>query len=282
MTDQDKNTSGARFPDREGALGGTGDDDRQPGLDPGLTGDAARDAGPAAMPGGPRDAGPAAVPGGPGIGPGGGPDAGPGARPAGPEDVGPGAIPRGREAEAGGEPAGGEPGGGAETWEATEVAERISALEERWLRAAAELDNLRKRVSRDVDRHRAQERARVAAEWLPVVDHLDLALQHSDAGTEAMVAGIRAVRDQAVAVLDRLGYTRHEETGVPFDPNLHDAVSAVPGVDAAPGTIVEVVRPGYGEGDRQLRPAMVIVAANAERHPGDADDGGGSAGGKAG
>ena len=66
---------------------------------------------------------------------------------------------------------------------------------------------------------------------------------------------------------------------MPFDPNLHDAVSAVPGVDAAPGTVMEVVRPGYGHGDRQLRPAMVIVAARPEQ--GDAE-GDGSAGGKAG
>ena len=68
------------------------------------------------------------------------------------------------------------------------------------------------------------------------------------------------MRDIAVGVLARLGFPRHDEVGVPFDPARHEALSTVAGDNAAPGTVVRVVRPGYGEGERLLRPAAVVVA----------------------
>ena len=78
--------------------------------------------------------------------------------------------------------------------------------------------------------------------------------------------GIRAVRDQAVEVLARLGFPRHDETGVPFDPFRHEAVGVVPDAQAAAGEVARVVRPGYGDGERQLRPAAVLVAALRDAH----------------
>jgi molecular chaperone GrpE len=75
-----------------------------------------------------------------------------------------------------------------------------------------------------------------------------------------MVEGVRAVRDQAVNVLELLGYPRHAETGVAFDPARHEVVGVVQDPDATGATVVEVLRPGYGDGERQLRPAAVIVA----------------------
>ncbi|MGV9574595.1 nucleotide exchange factor GrpE, partial [Streptomyces nigra] len=56
------------------------------------------------------------------------------------------------------------------------------------------------------------------------------------------------------------GEDRHAETGVPFDPARHEVVGVVQDPDAPPGTVVEVLRPGYGDGERQLRPAAVTVA----------------------
>ena len=56
----------------------------------------------------------------------------------------------------------------------------------------------------------------------------------------------------------------HDETGVPFDPVHHEAVATVERDDVAPGTVVQVVRPGYGDDLRQLRPAVVVVAKKAE------------------
>ncbi|MEV7178051.1 nucleotide exchange factor GrpE [Kitasatospora sp. NPDC093679] len=136
----------------------------------------------------------------------------------------------------------------------------IHELEDRWRRALADLDNLRKRHARELERERTVERSRTAAAFLPVLDNLELALTHAGADPGAIVEGVRAVRDQAVNVLELLGYPRHAETGVAFDPARHEVVGVVQDPDAPPGTVVEVLRPGYGDGERQIRPAAVTVA----------------------
>ncbi|MFG1615840.1 nucleotide exchange factor GrpE [Nonomuraea wenchangensis] len=149
----------------------------------------------------------------------------------------------------------------------TETDAKLAELEDRWLRSVAELDNVRKRIARDAERIRAEERSKVAAEWLPVLDNLELALSHAargDGGGDAVLEGVRAVRDQAVTLLGKLGYPRHDETGVPFDPARHEAVTTVEREGVDPGTVVEVLRPGYGDGERQLRPAIVAVAKKVE------------------
>jgi molecular chaperone GrpE len=68
------------------------------------------------------------------------------------------------------------------------------------------------------------------------------------------------VRDQAAELLARLGFPRRDDLGTDFDPARHEAVGVRTNVDARPGTVVEVVRPAYGDGDHQLRPALVVVA----------------------
>nr|WSZ20357.1 nucleotide exchange factor GrpE [Streptomyces canus] len=156
-----------------------------------------------------------------------------------------------------------EPGPDAATGTAAPDDEHAAALrdaDDRWRRALADLDNLRKRHARELKGQAAAERARTAAAFLPVIDNLELALSHAAADPGAIVEGVRAVRDQAVNVLERLGYPRHAETGVPFDPARHEVVGVVQEPDADPNTVVQVLRPGYGEAERQLRPAAVTVA----------------------
>ncbi|WP_405958305.1 nucleotide exchange factor GrpE [Streptomyces phaeochromogenes] len=156
-----------------------------------------------------------------------------------------------------------EPGPDAATGTAAPDDEHAVALreaEDRWRRALADLDNQRKRHARELEREAAAERARTAAAFLPVIDNLELALSHATADPDAIVEGVRAVRDQAVNVLERLGYPRHAETGVPFDPARHEVVGVVQDPDADPNTVVQVLRPGYGKAERQLRPAAVTVA----------------------
>jgi molecular chaperone GrpE len=153
------------------------------------------------------------------------------------------------------------PAGGDAERERSDVAE----LEDRWRRALADLDNLRKRYSRELPRERAAERERVAAAFLPVIDNIDLALQHADAAPGAIVEGVRAIREQALAVLTHLGYPRQDEVGVPFDPTRHEVVAVVPaGEGTESGSVVQVVRPGYGDSERSLRPAGVTVAGDPE------------------
>jgi molecular chaperone GrpE len=138
-------------------------------------------------------------------------------------------------------------------------------LEDRWRRAVADLENLRKRQARALVEGRADERGRVAAAFLPVLDNLDLALHHAQADPGAIVEGVRAVREQAAAILAGLGYPRQDDAGVPFDPARHEVVGVVaPGDDQRAGRVADVVRPGYGTPEQQLRPAAVTVTGTTE------------------
>ncbi|WP_241249908.1 nucleotide exchange factor GrpE [Rhodococcus sp. X156] len=150
-----------------------------------------------------------------------------------------------------------------------DAAGALAEMEDRWRRALADLDNLRKRHAREAGRERQDERNRVAAQWLPVVDNLELALEHADADNP-VVQGLKAIHQQAVQVLAHLGYVRHDEVGVPFDPRHHDVVSVVEDPSAAPSTVVHVTSPGYGEDTHQLRPAAVVVS-RAPADPGTAE-----------
>jgi molecular chaperone GrpE len=148
---------------------------------------------------------------------------------------------------------------------ATRDRSEVAELENRWRRALADLDNLRKRYSRELPRERAAERERVAAAFLPVIDNIDLALEHADAAPGAIVEGVRAIREQALTVLAQLGYPRRDEVGRPFDPTRHEVVGVVPTAEGSePGSVVQVVRPGYGDSERSLRPAAVTVARDPE------------------
>jgi molecular chaperone GrpE len=139
----------------------------------------------------------------------------------------------------------------------------VAALESQLRRALADVDNLRKRMDREIARQRANERADVAARWLPVVDNLERALEHAGSDADAVLEGVRAVRDQALDILAALGFPRFDEVGRPFDPARDEAVSAM-AADAPPGTVVAVVRPGYGTTETVLRPAGVIVSKGTD------------------
>src|SRR6188472_201461 len=91
-------------------------------------------------------------------------------------------------------------------------------------RTLADLDNLRKRYHREVARERVDERARVAREWLAVVDNLERALEHGGDPDSAMAAGVAAVLEQARTLLAQLGFPRYEDLGREFDPLRHEAV----------------------------------------------------------
>jgi molecular chaperone GrpE len=152
------------------------------------------------------------------------------------------------------------PGGSGEGPVPDDSAARIAELEDLRRRALADLDNLRKRCAVQVSRAEAETRAAVAREWLPVVDNLERALAHSRADPATIIDGIEGVRDQALGVLARLGFPRRDDLGARFDPARHDAVASRADPGAEDGLVLEVVRPAYGDGDHQLRPAQVVVA----------------------
>jgi molecular chaperone GrpE len=140
---------------------------------------------------------------------------------------------------------------------------RVGVLENEWRRCLADADNMRKRFAAEAGRIRDRERAEAARRWLPVIDDLDRALEHAGADPGSIVQGIRAIRDEAVRVLADLGFPRRDDTGEAFDPARHDAVGSRPAGEAPPGTVLQVVRPAYGSGEQQLRPALVVVAKDS-------------------
>ena len=135
---------------------------------------------------------------------------------------------------------------------------------DKYLRAVADLENGRKRAKRDVDDAKAESRAKVLKEMLPVVDNLERAVEH--AGTDAagdskaLVDGIRLVLRQFTQAFERLDVSSVDAMGQPFDPNLHEAISQQETDEHPPGTIVQVLQRGYRAGERLLRPALVVVA----------------------
>ena len=175
----------------------------------------------------------------------------------------------GRGPRAAAPPAGSEDAASAETTRlegagaadmVADQAARIAELEDARLRALADLDNMRKRCAAQIRRADEEARAAVATQWLPVIDSLDLALTHATADPATIVDGVEAVREQALGVLARLGFPRRDDRGARFDPTRHEAVATRPDPGTEADMVAEVVRPGYGDGDHQLRPAQVVVA----------------------
>jgi molecular chaperone GrpE len=134
-----------------------------------------------------------------------------------------------------------------------DLAARNAELEDRHLRALADLDNFRKRSARETERRVAEERERLLLQWLDAVDSVERALRMTPEAE-----GLRAVLQQMEAILARYGVARAGAPGDPFDPVRHEAIGVNDGNGGQP-TIGDVARSGYTIGDRVLRPAQVIV-----------------------
>lgn len=141
-------------------------------------------------------------------------------------------------------------------------------LRDKYLRLAAEMDNLRRRTERDVKDAKSYSVAAFARDMLAVSDNLRRALdaipaearEGGDAGFTALVEGVEMTERSMLSALERHGVRRLDPAGEKFDPNFHQAMFEVPNPDIANGTVVQVVQAGYVIGERVLRPAMVGVS----------------------
>jgi molecular chaperone GrpE len=136
---------------------------------------------------------------------------------------------------------------------------------DQYLRAMAELDNVRKRARRDVSQAEARGIAKLARELLPAIDNFGRALDAAEAQPENrdhhLTDGIRLVQNELLSALARVGIEQDSPKGEPFDPHCHEAIAQQPVEGTASGTIVEVYSQGYRYRDDVLRPAKVVVAA---------------------
>jgi len=135
---------------------------------------------------------------------------------------------------------------------------------DKWLRAVAELDNVRKRARRDVGVAETRGIAKLAKELLPALDSFERALDAAESQPENrdhhLTDGIRLVQTELLAALARVGIEPDSPKGERFDPHRHEAIAQQPVDGAEPGTIVEVYSAGYRYGEDVLRPAKVVVA----------------------
>jgi len=143
-----------------------------------------------------------------------------------------------------------------------ELLERLKEEHERLLRAAADLENYKKRAQRERDELQKFGVEKFAKDLLPVVDNLDRALAAAPAG-DPLVDGVKLVRASLEQALGRFGVKAFSAMGQPFDPALHEALLQMPSGDQAPGTVVLEHARGFTLHERLLRPAMVGVAVAA-------------------
>lgn len=144
---------------------------------------------------------------------------------------------------------------------------QVQASEDRFLRAAAELENFRKRAARDVEAARKFGLETFASELLPVRDSLELGLaaaRGEDATMASLQEGTEMTLRLLTQVMEKFGIVQICPQGQVFDPLQHEAMVMMES-DAEPNTVIEVVQNGYQINDRLLRPARVVVAKAADK-----------------
>jgi molecular chaperone GrpE len=143
----------------------------------------------------------------------------------------------------------------------TEAEERSKSHWEQYLRAVADLDNVRKRAQRDIESANRYGLEKFAAELLPVRDSLELAVQNAGkADARSLAQGQEATLKLLSKALEKIGVVGILPHGEPFDPARHEAMMAQESTTAEPNSVLQVVQPGYELNGRLLRPARVIVS----------------------
>ena len=140
-------------------------------------------------------------------------------------------------------------------------------MRDRWIRAEAEIANVRTRAKRDLDDTRQYAVQKFAADVVEAAENLRRGLTSLPAAVAdepeivtALRHGIEGVERNFVGILERHGIKRTDPTGAPFDPNLHQAMAELPSADHPPGTVLQAHTQSWTLHGRLLKPAMVVVA----------------------
>jgi len=134
----------------------------------------------------------------------------------------------------------------------------------KYMRLAADIENLRKRTVREVEQAHKFAIERFASELLAVVDSLEMGIDAgAGASVESLLEGKQATLKLLLGALEKSGVEQLDPEGEPFDPNLHEALTMQPADAAEPGSVLSVIQKGYRLNGRLLRPARVIVAGEA-------------------
>ena len=143
---------------------------------------------------------------------------------------------------------------------APEPAPDAGEWKNRYMRTLADFENFRKRSERDKQDFQRYAIANVMRDLLPVLDNFDRALDHAEEGDD-FHKGVLMIYKQLFDTLQKHGLKTIEQSGVPFDPNIHEGVIREEDPSVPSGTVIAVLQKGYFLHDRLLRPAMVKVSA---------------------
>ena len=156
------------------------------------------------------------------------------------------------------------PAAGKENGRVLELEAALAETQDRYLRAAAEIDNIRKRARAEADEARRYANERLLSDLVPVLDNFTRALESAEQSQdfEALKSGVSLIQRQLTEVLTRAGLQRIEALGQPFDPNFHEAIMQVEREEGqGPNQVVEELQPGYKLNDRVVRPSLVKVTS---------------------
>ncbi|MFC4169232.1 nucleotide exchange factor GrpE [Teichococcus aestuarii] len=149
-----------------------------------------------------------------------------------------------------------------------ELEAELAQVKDRWLRSEAEMQNLRARTKREVEDARAYAVQKFARDVVEAADNLRRGLEALPAPREdeaelltKLRGGFEGVERAFLAILERNGVAKHDATGKPFDPELHQAMAQQPPPEGvAVGTVIQAWTPAWTLNGRLLKPAMVVVA----------------------
>jgi molecular chaperone GrpE len=151
--------------------------------------------------------------------------------------------------------------------DATALAKEVADYKDKLLRSLADMENLRRRTDREVADARVYGVSSLARDIAGVADNMRRALAAVgesataiEGPAKALVEGVELIERELLKVLEKHGVKKFDPKGVKFDPNLHQAIFEVFDANVAPGSIAQVIQPGYMIGERVLRPAMVGVS----------------------
>ena len=135
---------------------------------------------------------------------------------------------------------------------------------ENFLRAKAEMDNLRRRNIKDVENAHKFGIEKFVTELLPVLDGMGMGLAVEDASAESLREGMELTMSMLEKMMEKLGIVEINPLNEKFDPDKHQAMTIQPNADVEPNTVTAVMQKGYSLNDRLIRPAMVMVSKAAE------------------
>lgn len=147
--------------------------------------------------------------------------------------------------------------------ELAEAKDTIEGQKDSVVRAAAEVDNIRRRAAQDVEKAHKFALEKFANELLPVIDNMDRAIEFADKENEAIKPVIEGVELTVKSFTDALAKFNVEQVnpeGEKFNAEFHQAMSMQPSADVEPNTVIAVMQKGYTLNGRLLRPAMVMVS----------------------